>query len=223
MTVAGSAGPTSKRPWWRRRWVIVTASVFVIMFVIGTISGPGSNNNNNNNNKGVAAATSPSTSQSRPAASSRKISAAQKQRVSAILGRGLAHYVNTWNQGQQILGSTQYADGSAGVAAFNDPTSAASRFSAWRQSSGVEQDVATYLNAFKQADAPYTAANEPSAMGDWRDDMSQLQADITQWVTDSVAWQIRDKTDAQIASDVTTINTDVAKVTADANAIIAAS
>jgi hypothetical protein len=150
------------------------------------------------------------------------LSAAQKQQVTAILQAGLAHYVAAWQQGQRVLGSTQYADGDAGLTAMDDPNSAAARFSAWRHSSGVEQDVTAYQDAFKQADAFFNADNEPTAIGNWRDDVGTLQTDITTWVSDAVNWQVRGKTDAQMAQDVGTINSDIAKVTADATATVAA-
>ena len=152
-----------------------------------------------------------------------KISASQKQQVSSDLKTGLAHYVDTWHQGQQILGTTQYADGSAGLVAMEDPNSAAARFSAWRKSSGIEQDVTTYLNAFSSADAFYNSDNEPSAISSYRDDMSTLQADIATWVQDAVGWQISTIDDAKMAQDVQTINNDINQVNTDITATIAGS
>lgn len=151
-----------------------------------------------------------------------KLGDATKTQVSSILQTALDHYVTAWKQAQDILGSTQYADANAGIAALGDPNSAASRFSSWRKSSGLEQDVNTYLNAFGKADAFYNAKNEPQAIGSWRDDMGQLQSDLAQWVTDAVGWQVRSTSDVQMSQDTSAINTDIAQVTADASATVAA-
>lgn len=162
---------------------------------------------------------------SAPAAtpSSEKLSASQKQQVLSDLNSGLSYYVNTWHQGQQILGTTQYTDASAGLAAMSDPNSAASRFSAWRQSTKIEQDVSTYIDAYNKSDAFYNAGNEPQALSDYLNDMGTLQADISQWVTDAVGWQIQTTDNATMAQDVQTINTDIAQVQSDITATMAAS
>jgi hypothetical protein len=163
------------------------------------------------------------TSKPTTAPSTNKLSASQKQQVSADLNAGLAHYVDTWHQGQQILGTTQYADANAGLNAMSDPNSAASKFSAWRKTSGIEQDINTYLNAFNSADAFYSADTEPQAISSYRDDMGTLQADISTWVTDAVGWQIHTTDNATMAQDVQTINTDISQVQSDIAATLAAS
>lgn len=160
-----------------------------------------------------------------PAATSsaQKLTATQKQQVSADLNGGLSHYVDTWHQGQQILGTTQYPNADAGLAAMSDPNSPAAQFAAWRKSSGIEQDVNTYINAFNSADAFYNADNEPQAITSYRDDMSTLQADLAQWVQDAAGWQIQTTSDAKMAQDVQTINTDISQAQTDILATLAAS
>lgn len=163
-----------------------------------------------------------STQSPQSSSQSQKLTADQKQQVSADLNNGLAHYVDTWHQGEQILGTTQYADANAGLAAMDDPTSAAAKFSAWRQSSDIETDVTTYLNAFKSADAFYNADNEPQAIASYRDDLGTLQADISTWVNDAVGWQIQTTSNATMTKDVQTINSDISQVKSDIQATLAA-
>ena len=164
-----------------------------------------------------------STQSSNPSSQSQKLTADQKQQVSADLNNGLTHYVDTWHQGEQILGTTQYADANAGLVAMDDPNSAAAKFSAWRQSSSIEGDVTTYLTAFKSADAFYNADNEPQAISSYRDDLGTLQADISTWVNDAVGWQIQTTSSATMAKDVQTINNDINQVKSDMQATLAAS
>lgn len=151
-----------------------------------------------------------------------KITAAQKQQVSDILSKNIQHYQQLMAAGKQVLGTTQYADANAGLAAFNDPNSAASKFRDWRQSSNAERDL-SYLDAFTQADKNYTADNEPTAISTWRDDMSTMQVDLSAWVTTAVSWQIRDKTDADLNAAQATFEQDIKQVQSDLAATLAAS
>ena len=62
-----------------------------------------------------------------------KLSAADKAAVRSIFLGSVNHYASLLAQGQQILGTTQYPNAQAGLAAFSDPNSAASRFSAYQK------------------------------------------------------------------------------------------
>src|ERR1700686_3322578 len=73
-----------------------------------------------------------------------RLTTSQKAQVQTILTGNLTHYQSAFTAGKQALGTTQYADGQAGLQAMNDPNSSASKFRDWRHSSGVEQDV-SYL------------------------------------------------------------------------------
>jgi hypothetical protein len=153
-----------------------------------------------------------------------KLTTAQKTQVRSILEAATNHYADLLTQGQTALGTTQYSDPYAGIAAFNDPNSAASRFSSWRKTSGAEQDVQTYMNAFTAADAFYNAKNEPTdAITSWRDDISQVQADLIQWIQTAVGWQIIESTSADLQRCVSVFQTDLSKARADVEAVIAAS
>jgi hypothetical protein len=93
----------------------------------------------------------------------------------------------------------------------------------WRHSTNIELDVQNYLDAFKKADANYTADSEPAAISAWRDDMGTVQADISLWVQVAVSWQINLKTDADLTTAMATVNKDFDAVRADFAQVIAAS
>jgi hypothetical protein len=151
-----------------------------------------------------------------------RLTTAQKAQVQTILSGNLTHYQGALTAGKQALGTTQYADGQAGLQAMNDPNSNASKFRDWRHSSGVEQDV-SYLDASKAVNAIYTADNQPDVLTTTEQDLSTVQADISAWVSVAVGWQIHTKTSAELASAEQTVNADVATVQKDITALFAAS
>lgn len=134
------------------------------------------------------------------------LTAAQKAQVQGTLQGAVDHYSTEFTAGQIALSHTKNND-----------------FYAWRQSTKIEQDVKTYLDAFSEADANYTADNEPSAMPAWRNDMSAVQADIATWVQVAVDWQIGRKSDADLTAAGATVNKDFDIVRADLAQILAAS
>jgi hypothetical protein len=145
-------------------------------------------------------ATSTVTAQATASASAAHLTASQKAQVQAILSDNMDHYASAFI---------------AGMAALHQPGNA---FYNWRHSSNVEQDL-SYLDAFKKADAFYNADNEPPAISTWRDDMGTVQADISAWVSVAVGWQIRQKSDADLAiaqqkisADVTAAQQDLAQI-----------
>lgn len=156
------------------------------------------------------------------AAGGGKLTAAQITQVQTILNASVKHYQDAYAAGKKALGTTQYADAFAGLAAMNDPTSNAAKFRDWRSSSQIEQDV-TYLDAFQQADAYYTADNEPAAIGDWELDMGDFGAAIDTWIQTAVSWQISEVTDAALARDAKKVTDAFAKVQADVTAVVAQS
>lgn len=151
-----------------------------------------------------------------------KLTSAQKQQVQDILHKNMMHYQQLLSGGKAALGTTQYADGTAGLVAYGDPTSNASQFRDWRKSSHAEQDV-SYLDAFKQADAFYNADNEPAAISTWRDDMGTAQSDLVQWVNVAVGWQIRTNTTDELHAAEQQFQHDMTKAQADVTALINAS
>lgn len=148
------------------------------------------------------------------------ITAADKAKISSILTASVDHYQHLLTLGEQVLGSTQYSSAIAGDNAFNDPNSAASRFSAYRKNPDPESDL-SFLAAFKKADNFYTAANEPGAISTWRDDMGTVSTDLNEWVNLAVGWQIREKTTAQLHAAEAKIERDLAKARADVTAVLA--
>lgn len=148
------------------------------------------------------------------------VTAADKGKIRSILTGSVDHYQHLLTLGAQILGTTQYATANAGLAAFSDPNSAASRFRDYRKNPNPESDL-SFLAAFKKADNFYTAANEPAAISTWRDDMDTVSTDINEWVNLAVGWQIREKTTAQLQAAEAKIERDLAKARADVTAAVA--
>lgn len=125
------------------------------------------------------------------------LTASDKAHVRQVLTASVDHYANLLSLGEQALGTTQYANANAGLSAFNDPNSAASRFSVYRKKSNPEGDL-TFLSAFKKADSYYTAANEPKAIAEWQNDMNDASVALNEWVNVAVGWQIREHTTLQL-------------------------
>jgi hypothetical protein len=148
------------------------------------------------------------------------LTAADKAHVQQILTASLDHYANLLSLGEQALGSTQYASANAGLAAFNDPSSAASRFSAYRKKSNPEGDL-SFLNAFKKADNYYTAANEPSAISTWRDDVNDASVALNEWVNVAVGWQIREHTTLQLQTAEHKVTAALSKARLDVAKVVA--
>lgn len=148
------------------------------------------------------------------------ITASEKAKIGAILTASVDHYQHLLTLGEQILGTTQYPSAVAGDNAFNDPNSAASRFGAYRKNPNPESDL-SFLAAFKKADNYYTAANEPTAISTWRDDMDTVSTDLNEWVNLAVGWQIREKTTAQLQAAEAKVERDMAKARADVSAVVA--
>ena len=71
------------------------------------------------------------------------LTAADKAHVRQILTASVDHYVHLLALGQQAIGTTQYANATAGVAAFSNPDSAASRLRDYRTKSKPESDTRT--------------------------------------------------------------------------------
>jgi hypothetical protein len=137
--------------------------------------------------------------------------------VKAYLSAGTEYYVKLFQQGQQALGTTQYADAYAGVAALDDPSSAASVWSRFNSTFSSTDHSGAATQAYNQASDLYTAANvdTSSAVNDWNDDINQAESDIGPWVRDATSWQISSISTAQLNSDAQTFQQDIARAKAD--------
>jgi len=167
----------------------------------------------------AASPTSATTSTSAPSnplttlASTRaNLAPAQKAQVQSILLGAVNHYASVFATGESLNHK-----------ASTDPNSPPSQFPAWRQSSGVEQDVSTFQTAFSKADTFYNASDEPTALSDWRDDTSQAQTDISSWVQTAVSWQIGQASDHQLAAAASAVQADLAKARVDVTQVVAQS
>jgi len=150
------------------------------------------------------------------------ITQAKKAEIRAILTASVDHYVAMLVQGERVLGSTQYPTSMAGVAAFSDPNSAASRFGDYRQHPNPEQDL-SFLQAFGRADHYFTAANEPTAISTWRDDMLAATSAFSQWVNIAVGWQIHEYTTGQLQAAAAKVTRAFDRARRDIDAVVATS
>ncbi|HVC76225.1 MAG TPA: hypothetical protein VND96_06885 [Candidatus Micrarchaeaceae archaeon] len=189
-----------------------------------------------NASSGTTAASSPTPHTSPSASASvEKLSTAEKVQVQATLQANIDHYAQLLAAGKAALGSTPYADANAGLAAYNDPNSSASKFRDWRAQSKAEQDV-SYLQAFKQANDIYLAVmgsssgsitkweNDTStALTNWQDDVGNVQGDLALWVQVAASWQISLKTDADLAAAEQKVNSDLNQTRQDLQQLLAVS
>lgn len=140
--------------------------------------------------------------------------------AAAILNQSIDHYRHVLAQGQAILGTTQYPDAVAGIAAIEgDPNSPAARFKTWHNPN-PETDF-SWQAAFKQADAHFNADNEPPSISTWRDDIAQAVTDLGEWTRVADSWQIREKTQADLNAAAAKITEDLGKAAHDAQAVAA--
>ena len=148
------------------------------------------------------------------------VSAAAKQKIRSILTASVDHYENLLRLGKAALAGERYPDSTAGLAAFADPASGASRFRDYRTGANPENDL-SLLDAFKKADSYFAAANEPDAISNWRDDMSEAQSRLIQWVQVAVDWQISSASNAQLAAAEQSFLNGLAKARRDIDQVIA--
>jgi hypothetical protein len=78
----------------------------------------------------------------------------------------------------------------------------------------------SFLAAFRQADKPFTADNEPQALRDWVDDMSFMYDDLSLWVHVAVDYQTSPSTSqADLDAAAATVRQDLVKAEVDASAV----
>lgn len=143
--------------------------------------------------------------------------------VLAAFPKVTALYTTIYQDGKTALGTTQYSDANAGLAALSNPNSAASRFSAWHRTFLAQQGSLSDqpINAYKTASDCYynSHLSEPDTIANWRDDMGSLFSDIGVWSNDGVDWQVKGKTTAQLNQDEAAIASDLATVERDLAAL----
>jgi hypothetical protein len=208
--------PNAKR---RRTNKIALIAAGTILAVFALIAALGAALHSGNTNATAAPHTAAPTATNSSTAANPLAPASARTKAAAVLNNAIDHYASEFATGRAIVGTTRYADANAGLAALDDPNSAASKFSAWRTSTRIEQDVTTYQDAFTQADAGFNPADEPAAMGRWRDDTATVQSDINAWIQAAVGYQISaatqsdlDAAAAKVAADLKTAHADVTLV-----------
>jgi len=148
------------------------------------------------------------------------LSSEDKREVRSVLTASVDHYLHLLRLGEQALGETQYASAMEGLEAFEDPNSAASRFSDYRKRYRPETDL-SYEDAFSKADKYYTAANEPRALERWRYDMTKMTELLYSWPDFASAWQIGKHTTAELQAREAKIELQLLKSRHDIDMVIA--
>ena len=128
--------PTRRRLRTRTKIIIGVVGAFVILTAIGAIGNAVAPSHKTSPTPAPMAATTtaptptetPSTGSSASTPNDKLPMRVIKKRVRAILTANVDHYAKLLAAGERALGSTQYANANAGLAAFNDPNSAASKF-----------------------------------------------------------------------------------------------
>jgi hypothetical protein len=147
-----------------------------------------------------------------------KITLADRQKVRTLLMNNVNHYQDLFLIGAWALGEKQYSNPLHALHDLAVAGSGPSTFANYQQRFRPTDDT-SFLKAFKNADSFYVAANEPAAIGDWRDDMSNLTADLDGWISDAVGWQIKQTSNGKLAADENAIERDIAKSSTDVQKI----
>jgi len=130
------------------------------------------------------------------------LTAAQRSKATTLLNQSVTRYASLLDQGRAVLGTTQYPGRVAGLNAItNDPTSAASRFSAWQQTAKPYIYQAAYMNTVNQLGHTASGSSGPGTLTTWEDDMSTVGTDFLTWVQDARSWQIGGVLTAQLDRD----------------------
>lgn len=180
-----SAAPPKKRSLAKGCGIFAAAAVglFVLSAVVAGIAGGGKSGTAKAANA-LASSTpksSPSKRQSsKPSASPHASAAAlatslppaeARKKAAAVLRANDAYYQQEFNNGVTVILNRGSAD--------SFPA-----FHAWYEKAAT--DVQPGMDAFKKADAYFTADDEPSSISDWQGDNGNLSADVAQLATDGL-------------------------------------
>lgn len=168
--------------------------VLVALFIIGSIAGSPKKTDASATPSPTAPQPVTTATGSYPTPAVTVAPAAVRQAAARALLANDAHFRQDLAQATAILLSEPpYSDANAGLAAMNDPTSAASRYRDWRKASGVETDT-SYQDAANRAGAGFTADDEPQALGDWRNKVSDAWAALLHYVQTGASYQAGERT-----------------------------
>jgi hypothetical protein len=131
--------------------------------------------------------------------------AGDRHKAAAILRASDAYYQQVFNAGVPVILDR------------GQPNSFPA-FAVWQQAHG-QGDVQEGMTAFKQADAFFTADDEPSTISDWQGDNGQLSSDIAQLDNDGDGVGGPDDATyrAKVQADVTQFQKDFATAEKDAD------
>jgi hypothetical protein len=138
----------------------------------------------------------------------------ERAKAISILSASVDYYERRLSAGEHALGSERYNDAIAGVAAFRDPKSAASRFRDYRAKTHIENDY-SFLGAYKAAYAYYKGVPEPPSLTVWPDDMNGVVSSFSDWAWIAADWQIRLRTTDQLRAAETQLEIKLSKARLD--------
>jgi hypothetical protein len=98
-------------------------------------------------------------------------------------------------KGKRLLGTKQYHGGFDGINALDDPNSSAAKFSTFYKDMVTE---CASNRPYKSTDF-FADYEEPEALNDWYDDIDTACTDVSLWAQTAHSWQVRGKTDAEVA------------------------
>lgn len=126
-----------------------------------------------------------------------------RKKAAEILRANDAYYKTEFDQGVAVI-----------TARGSDNSFPA--FSAWYQK--AHADVQPSMDAFKQADAVFTADNEPQSISDWRDDSVPMTGDLFTLASDGLDVGGPDDANARqkVQADIAQMRTDLATSEQDA-------
>ncbi len=128
-------------------------------------------------------------------------------------------YANLLQQGQQALGTQQYASGEAALTALNDSSSAASKWSTFNKTATSSDYFTTHVTQPYNAASDAFGDNAPAALGDWQNDMNQADANFHTWVQHATSWQDGEISSSQLATYTTQAQQAIAKARTDITAL----
>jgi hypothetical protein len=130
-----------------------------------------------------------------------KLTAAQKSSIQQLLDGNVAQIEKVLASGKQALGAKPYPDGDAYADALDDPKSAATLFSSWRDQDAYDDDTAltTALDKIDQL-VPDPSDAFSDALSAWVDSLRDLQQSVSDWADVASDWQTQDKSDADLAA-----------------------
>lgn len=129
-----------------------------------------------------------------------------------ILSAKTDHYVALLKEGKEILGTKPYPNSYAGLAALDDPSSRAAKFSKFNNEKSVDM---SFGDAHKEAYKFFTVENAPDSIQEWQEHMMEATAALSSWAQMGVSWQVDGSKAPKLRELEAKFNSIIAKARAD--------